>query len=273
MFSNRLLLNLTDPWETALSASWPQRRLLFSRKSHSQDWSLNNKTHVQMLVFLFIPSTREVLKWASYNIVTGRKSIPKKIPTERSHSQCSCEKMKFTEKLCKRIPGRRKSSFSSLSPRVSLQLWADGQFFSDRRGNWPCSCDVGSLGVNQADVEADLIHVPRRGWWSRVQGGRGRWGGGGREGGVRAQLCLGVQHCGGGGRGEGGGWWRAGRGRRREHNGGWGLAEVGGGRPGGHLSCTLQNRQFPFELKTIMSVNSEWNIFMAALCLKIRFIS
>ena len=98
-------------------------------------------------------------------------------------------------------------------------------------------------------MEADLIHVPRRGWWSRVEGGGGRRRGGGREGGVRAQLCLGVQHCGGGGRGEGGGRWRAGRGRRREHDGGRGLAEVGGGRPGGHLSCTLQNRQFPFELK------------------------
>ena len=77
---------------------------------------------------------------------------------------------------------------------------------SDGGGDGSPSWEVGALGVDQADVEADLVHVPRGGRRPRVaEGGRGRGGGRGRVGGVRAELRLGVQDSGGGSGGEGGG--------------------------------------------------------------------
>ena len=126
--------------------------------------------------------------------------------------------------------------------------------------NWPASCDIGALRVDQADVEADLVHISWRGGWSWVE--RGRWRGGGgqrwRVGGgvgtvqhcwacwgrrrwigcgVGGQLCLGVQHRRGGGRGERGRWWWAWGRRGRQHDGRGRLAEVGGGRPEWKISC------------------------------------
>ena len=49
------------------------------------------------------------------------------------------------------------------------------QFLSDGRGDRPAaSWDIGALRVDQADVEADLVHVPRRGRRPRVaERGRG----------------------------------------------------------------------------------------------------
>ena len=38
--------------------------------------------------------------------------------------------------------------------------------------NWPTSCDIGALRVDQADVEADLVHISWRGGWSWVERGR-----------------------------------------------------------------------------------------------------
>jgi len=70
---------------------------------------------------------------------------------------------------------------------------------SDGGGDRSASWEVGALGVDQADVEADLVHVPRGGRGPRVAEG-GRCGGRGRVGGVRTELRLGVQDrgCGGG---------------------------------------------------------------------------
>ena len=38
--------------------------------------------------------------------------------------------------------------------------------------NWPASCDIGALRVDQADVEADLVHISWRGGRSWVERGR-----------------------------------------------------------------------------------------------------
>ena len=170
------------------------------------------------------------------------------------------------KKFPKYVP--RAKRFSSLGLQFCLQNFVIMALLSLKdiyllyRGgdNWPASCDIGALRVDQADMEADLVHISWRGGWSWVEGARWRGGGGqrwrvgggvgtvqhcwacwGRRRwigcGVGGQLCLGVQHRRGGGRGEGGGrWWAWGRGGR-QHYGRGRLAEVGGGRPGWKISC------------------------------------
>ena len=74
----------------------------------------------------------------------------------------------------------RAKKFSSLGLQCCLQNFVIMALLSVKaisllhRGgdNWPASCDIGALRVDQADVEADLVHISWRGGRSWVERGR-----------------------------------------------------------------------------------------------------
>ena len=74
----------------------------------------------------------------------------------------------------------RAKKFSSLGLQFRLQNFVIITLLSLKaisllyRGgdSWLASCDIGALRVDQADVEADLVHISWRGGWSWVEGGR-----------------------------------------------------------------------------------------------------